>query len=207
MKAEADIVLKYFHELTERQVEQLAVLSNEFQEINRKVNLISRKDAAHLYERHILHSLAIVKYIQFAGGSLVADAGTGGGFPGLPLAVYFPEVHFTLVDSIAKKMNAVQQLADAMKLTNVTAVNSRMEQVNEKFDFVVSRAVAPLKTLKLWLNGKLSNRVAGSGLICLKGGNLDEEIKEAGGFVKRVAVADYFEEDFFKEKFILHTRC
>lgn len=201
------MVLKYFPELSEKQVFQLHVLSNKFQEINANVNLISRKDASNLFERHILHSLSIAKYIQFPVGCHIADAGTGGGFPGLPLAVYFKDVRFTLIDSIAKKTNAVKEMAHAMELNNVIVVNSRIEQVNQTFDYAVSRAVAPLTTLKLWMKGKISGSFSGSGLICLKGGNLDEEIKEVEAPVKLTAVSDYFEEDFFKEKFILHIRC
>lgn len=207
MNQEAGVVLKYFPELSEKQQLQFDKLSNAFRDINSKVNLISRKDETNLFERHILHSLSIARYIQFPAGSRVVDAGTGGGYPGIPLAIYFPEVHFTLVDSIAKKVNAVKEIADLLDLKNVTVLNSRIEQVNETFDFAVSRAVAPLKTLKQWLKGKISNRYPESGLICLKGGNLEEEIKEAGKPVMLKAVADFFEEEFFSGKFILHTKC
>ncbi len=203
MNPEAGVVLKYFPELTEKQKLQFDKLSNAFRDINSKVNLISRKDETNLFERHILHSLSIAKYIQFPAGSRVVDAGTGGGFPGIPLAIYFPEVHFTLVDSIAKKIHAVKEMADLLELKNVTVLNSRIEHVNESFDFAVTRAVAPLKTLKQWMKGKISSRFPESGLICLKGGNLEEEIKEAGKPVKLKKVADYFEEEFFKEKFII----
>ncbi len=203
MNQEAGIILKYFPELSEKQKLQFDKFSKAFRDINSKVNLISRKDESNLFERHILHSLSIAKYIQFPEGSSVVDAGTGGGFPGIPLAIYFPEVHFTLVDSIAKKINAVKEIADLLELGNLTVLNSRIENVNETFDFAVSRAVAPLKTLKQWLKGKISNRFPESGLICLKGGNLKEEIKEAGKPVIRKAVSDFFEEEFFKEKLII----
>ncbi len=203
MNRESGVVLKYFPELSEIQKLQFGQLGRVFPEINSKVNLISRKDVAHLGERHILHSLAIAQYIRFPSGSRVVDVGTGGGFPGIPLAVYFPEVQFTLVDSISKKIHAVKEIADLLELKNVTILNSRIENVDESFDFAVTRAVAPLKTLKQWLKGKISNRFPESGLICLKGGNLEEEINEAGKPVKRKAVSDFFEEDFFKEKFII----
>ncbi len=207
MNPEAGVVLKYFPELSDKQKLQFDKFGNAIREINSKVNLISRKDESNLFERHILHSLSIAKYIRFPAGSRVVDAGTGGGFPGIPLAIYFPEVHFTLVDSIAKKVNAVKKIADLLDLKNVTVLNSRMEQVNESFDFAVTRAVAPLKTLKQWLKGKINNRYSESGLICLKGGNLEEEIKAAGKSVKLKKVADFFEEEFFSGKFILHTKC
>lgn len=188
-------------------MEQFDKLSKVFSEVNSKVNLISRKDETNLVERHVLHSLSIAKYIRFPEDSKVADAGTGGGFPGIPLAVYFPKVHFTLVDSIAKKINAVKEIADVLELGNVTVLHSRIEEVNETFDFAVSRAVAPLKTLRQWMKSKISNRYSESGLICLKGGDLKNEIREAGKPVKLKAVSDFFEEEFYKEKFIVHIKC
>lgn len=203
MNEEAGLIEKYFPDLGDKQKRQFIELGRIFTELNAGVNLVSRKDIGHLYERHILHSLAIARYVRFAAGSRVADVGTGGGFPGLPLAIYFPGVEFTLVDSIAKKINAVKQMAERLQLSNVRVLNERMEHVDERFDYAVSRAVAPVKTLRRWLKGKITGRYADSGLICLKGGNLEEEIREAGCEVKIKPVSDYFEEAFFREKYIV----
>lgn len=178
-----------------------------YKEWNSKVNLISRSDIENLYERHIQHSLAIAKFIQFKPGTQVMDLGTGGGFPGIPLALAFPDVQFTLVDSIGKKIKVVQAIATELKLPNVQAINIRAELVDEKFDFVVTRAVAPLSQLELWSRGKFKKKGINAypnGIIALKGGDLSEELKP---YKKRVWVeplSTWYDSEFFKTKSIVY---
>lgn len=207
-----DIIRKYFDDFTETQLQQFAQLEELYKDWNEKINVISRKDIDSLYERHVLHSLAIAAICGFDDGSEVVDIGTGGGFPGIPLAIFFPEVEFLLSDSIGKKIKVVQEVATAIGLKNVTAVHSRVEEIKGRtFDYAVSRAVAPLGELWKWINplirpGQKSDDLS-NGLICLKGGDLAEEIK-ASGLQKTAqawSVHDIFPEPSFEEKFVIYV--
>ena len=206
-----EIILKYFADFTETQLEQFRQLESLYKEWNEKINVISRKDIDALYEKHVLHSLAIAVMCPFDKGAEVIDIGTGGGFPGIPLAIFFPEVNFVLMDSIGKKIKVVQEVADAIGLKNVTAIHGRVEEIkNRKFDYAVSRAVAPLTDLWRWISpsirmGQKSDDLP-NGLICLKGGDLKQEINDTG--LKRIIQAwkvhDIFPEPAFDEKFIVY---
>lgn len=202
-----ELIAKYFPELTKTQYEQLAALLPLYEEWNRRINVISRKDMTHFYERHVLHSLSIARIFRFVPGSSIMDIGTGGGFPGVPLAVVFPEVRFHLVDSVGKKIKVVNAIQDALVLPNLTAEHNRAEQVKHApFDFVVSRAVAPLKKLYMWAMPHLrSDKTAPPvpGLICLKGGDLAAEISESGCKPRIYELGKYFKEDYFSEKYVL----
>ncbi|MDF9795806.1 16S rRNA (guanine527-N7)-methyltransferase [Catalinimonas alkaloidigena] len=198
----------YFPELSEKQMNQFAQLFDLYQDWNAKINVISRKDIAHIYLHHVLHSLAIAKVSPFKPGTDILDIGTGGGFPGIPLAIMFPKTQFYLVDSIGKKIKVVQAVADAMELKNVRSDHLRAEKVKGKYDFVITRAVAPLKTLYHWSRQKVKTKSQHdlyNGLICLKGGNLDDEVKEVQLNYALYPISDYFKEDYFKEKFVLYV--
>lgn len=205
-----DIILKYFDDFTDKQTQQFAALGDLYKDWNEKINLISRKDIDQLYEKHILHSLALAVVCEFKDGAEVIDIGTGGGFPGIPLAIFFPEVEFLLVDSIGKKIKVVQDVAEKIGLKNVKAVHSRVEDVKgRKFDFAVSRAVAPLGELWKWVSpalrtGHMSEDLP-NGLICLKGGDLRKEIEESGLDAQAWDVHDAFPEPFFEEKYIIYV--
>lgn len=205
-----DIILKYFADFTPGQMKQFAALEALYKDWNEKINVISRKDTEGLYEKHVLHSLSIAAAFEFAPGSQVLDLGTGGGFPGIPLAIYFPEVKFHLADSIGKKIKVVIAVAEELGLTNVTAQHIRAEEIkNRKFDVVVSRAVAPLKDLWHWSKPllKKQNVAAGgpSGLICLKGGDLAQEIFESGCKPRVINIHQIFAEPYFEEKYLLQV--
>jgi 16S rRNA (guanine527-N7)-methyltransferase len=207
-----EIILKYFSEFTDTQLRQLEQLEALYKDWNEKINVISRKDIDALYEKHVLHSLAISAICNFKDGAEVVDIGTGGGFPGIPLAIFFPQVKFLLSDSIGKKIKVVQEVATAIGLKNVTAVHSRVEEIiGKKFDFAVSRAVAPLGELWKWvepsLRGGQKSEELTNGLICLKGGDLKEEIKTSGLEKKAQAwsVYDIFPEPSFEEKYIIYV--
>jgi 16S rRNA (guanine527-N7)-methyltransferase len=207
-----EIIKKYFTDFNADQIQKFEALEGLYQEWNEKINVISRKDINALYEKHVLHSLAIAVICNFSAGARVVDIGTGGGFPGIPLAIFFPEVHFVLSDSIGKKIKVVQEVAQAIGLKNVTAIHSRVEDLKQKnFDFAVSRAVAPLGDLWQWVNGHLlkgsQSEELDNGLICLKGGDLDKEINDSGLKSKIQAwnVHDIFPEENFNEKYILYV--
>lgn len=203
-----EIILKYFSDLSEHQKRQFEDLYALYEDWNAQINVVSRKEFHLFYERHVLHSLSIAAIADFEDGSKVLDVGTGGGFPGIPLAIVFPKCQFHLVDSIGKKIKVVQGVADALGLPNIVAEQVRMEQVSDKYDVVVTRAVAPLVKLKNWLNGKLNanSKKAVSGLICLKGGDLTEEIIEARVKADLYNISELFEEEFFETKKIVWVK-
>ncbi|HEY8388072.1 MAG TPA: 16S rRNA (guanine(527)-N(7))-methyltransferase RsmG [Parasegetibacter sp.] len=203
------VLLDYFDDFTETQLRQFEALDGLYKDWNSKINVISRKDIDGLYEKHVLHSLSIAAVVEFKPGTTVIDIGTGGGFPGIPLAIFFPETTFHLVDSINKKLKVVQDVADVIGLKNVTVQHTRAEEIKGRnFDFAVSRAVAPLKDLWRW-SSPLIKRGADSeiqnGLICLKGGDLHQEIAESGCRPKMVHLYDLFPREYFLEKFLLHV--
>lgn len=203
-----ELIEKYFgKELTGRQREQFAALYEAYAEWNAKINVISRKDFDSLYLKHVLHSLAIAEVCRFDAGARICDVGSGGGFPAVPLAVMFPEAGFTAVDSIRKKTEVIKGVAEAVGLENITVVNGRAEEINARFDYVVSRAVTDMKTLLQWTWGKIEKGKKGTlpnGIICLKGGDLAEELALAGKKFTVFSVSDYFEEEFFDTKKIIY---
>ncbi len=213
-----EIILKYFSDFTEKQIEQFKLLESLYKDWNEKINVISRKDIDSLYEKHVLHSLSIAAVFNFEPGAEIIDIGTGGGFPGIPLAIFFPEVKFHLVDSIGKKLKATEAVAENIGLKNVTTQHTRAEEIkNRKFDFTISRAVAPLKDLWTWSKPllksqklKIENQTINigysPGLICLKGGDLAKEIQESGTKPYIVEISSLFSEEFFREKFLLFVR-
>ena len=200
------IIYKYFPDLTDLQKQQIEKLQHLYQDWNVKINVVSRKDIDELYLRHVLHSLAIAKFQKFNPGAEVLDVGTGGGFPGIPLAILYPETHFTLVDAIGKKIKVVQEVVAGLEIENVTAVNSRVEEIKGQFDFIVSRAVAAMPTFTHWVKGKIkkkSEHERKNGILYLKGGDLEEELKE----YRTVEVYDLsaiFEEEFFETKKLVY---
>lgn len=206
-----NVISKYFPDLTQNQIQQFTALKDLYAEWNEKINVISRKDMVNFYEHHVLHSLAIAKKFYFPDEYEVMDLGAGGGLPGIPLAIYFPKVKFHLVDGINKKLKVAHEIVNAVGLANVTTHHIRVEEIHhKKFDIVVSRAVAPLKDLCKWCkplikssNVKIKNF---KGLVCLKGGDLNNEITESGCSVQIYDIDKIFEEDFFKEKYILYAR-
>lgn len=204
-----ETIQKYFSDFSDKQAEQFAQLKNLYEAWNEKINVISRKDIGSLYEKHVLHSLAIAAVVEFRPGTEIVDIGTGGGFPGIPLAIFFPEVKFHLADSINKKLKVVEGVAQAIQLQNVTVQHTRAEGIRDrKFDFAVSRAVAPLKDLWSWskpLLKKENKNELKNGLICLKGGDLSKEISESRLRPNVFEIEKIFEEDFFKEKYALHV--
>jgi 16S rRNA (guanine527-N7)-methyltransferase len=202
-------ILHYFSDFTPAQTQQFAALENLYKEWNEKINVISRKDTDKIYLHHVLHSLSIAAITDFKDGCEIIDIGCGGGFPGIPLAIFFPNVHFHMVDSVGKKLKVVQGVAEAVGLTNVTVQHTRAEDIkNRKFDFAISRAVAPLKELWVWakpLLKKENKNTLNNGLICLKGGDLHQEISESGTKPRMMSVYDIFPEEYFKEKYVLHV--
>ena len=205
----SDILLKYFPKITPLQQTQFARLQELYTLWNGQINVISRKDIDLLYERHVLHSLGIAKVMAFLPGENVLDVGTGGGFPGIPLAILFPQTNFHLVDSIGKKIKVVTEVARALELNNVKATHARAEEIKEQFDFVVSRAVTQLKDFYPWVKGKfnrLSNNELPNGILYLKGGDLTQEIADAGLTVQQFFLKDYFDEEFFETKQVIYVK-
>jgi 16S rRNA (guanine527-N7)-methyltransferase len=215
-----ELITTYFSDFTERQLEQFDALKDLYTEWNSKINVISRKDIDSLYQKHVLHSLSIAAVFEWKAGMEVIDIGTGGGFPGIPLAIFFPKTNFHLVDSIGKKIKVVQEVKESLGLHNVTTQHTRAEDIkNRRFDTAVSRAVAPLKELLVWsrplLKKKPSQAIAASpspertheqsvhGLICLKGGDLAQEILESNSRPLSIEIYNLFKEEYFKEKYIL----
>jgi 16S rRNA (guanine527-N7)-methyltransferase len=201
------VIRKYFPEITGEQTKQLDAFGELYAGWNAKINVISRRDIANLYERHVLHSLSIARFIRFTAGTRVMDAGTGGGFPGIPLAVLYPEVRFHLVDGIGKKINVAQSVADTVGLKNVTTRHCRIEEEKARFDFVVSRAVMTLHGLVRLVGkniGQEQRNALPNGLICLKGGDLQKELVPFGKQVICTMVSDYFDEPFFETKKIIY---
>lgn len=204
-----EVILKYFEELTPKQIEQFGKFGELYPEWNSKINVISRKDIENLYVNHILHSLSIAKFISFANGSSILDFGTGGGFPAIPLAVMFPNVKFLLVDRIAKKLRVAEDIANKIGLTNVQIKHGDIKEVKGKFDFIVSRAVMDFNDmipLIKGLVGKESKNAIDNGVICLKGGDLEKELTKFNGKVVVKDIKNYFEEDFFETKKIVYMK-
>lgn len=201
-------ILKYFPNLTERQIEQFRMLDELYHDWNSKINVISRKDIDNLYEHHVLHSLGIADYIRFKPGTEIMDLGTGGGFPGIPLAIMFPECKFHLVDSIGKKIKVCTAVAEALGLENVTTRHCRAEEEKRQFDFVVSRAVMPLMDLIKIIRKnikKAQKNALPNGLICLKGGELDKETMPMKNHVTISSLSDVFHEEFFETKKVVYV--
>ncbi|MBA6153355.1 16S rRNA (guanine(527)-N(7))-methyltransferase RsmG [Gelidibacter maritimus] len=200
------LIRNYFPDLSEIQLQQFEQLETLYKDWNLKINVVSRKDIDELYLRHVLHSLAIAKLISFKPGSEVMDVGTGGGFPGIPLAIMFPETNFHLVDSIAKKLKVVDEVVEGLQLTNVKTSHSRVEELNGTYDFIVSRAVAAMPTFVRWVKGKIAKKQQHelkNGIIYLKGGDLAEELQDFPK-AKVYALSEYYKEDFFETKKLVH---
>ncbi len=201
------LITHYFPKLSERQLDQFNALEGLYQEWNAKINVISRKDMDHFYERHVLHSLGIARLLKFTPGSRILDVGTGGGFPGIPLAILFPETEFHLVDSIGKKIRVVDEVARELGLGNVTAEQVRAEQVKDTYDFVVSRAVTRMKPFLQWIRRNIRKdyrNTLENGVLYLKGGDLVEELAEIKRPYTLYPLSDWFEEEFFTTKSVVH---
>ena len=204
----SEIIKKYFPHLTHRQEEQIAALDVLYHDWNAKINVVSRKDIDNLYEHHILHSLAIARRIRFRKGTNVLDFGTGGGFPGIPLAILFPESNFKLIDGTGKKVKVAKEVADSIGLDNVLPVHQRGEEEKGKFDFIVSRAVMPLPDLMKIVRKNIArdqHNALPNGVMVLKGGNLDEELKPFRKIAERTELSQWFDEAWFKEKYLVYV--
>jgi 16S rRNA (guanine527-N7)-methyltransferase len=203
-----ELITRYFDDFTPAQLAQLSGLEAAYQEWNAKINVVSRKDIDQIYLHHVLHSLSIAAIAEWTPGTQVIDIGCGGGFPTVPLAIFFPEVRFYAVDSIAKKLKVVDAVCEMVGIKNIETKHTRVEDIkNKKFDYAVSRAVAPLKDLWRWANPVLIKKPnQPNGLICLKGGDLHQEIFESGTRPKMMPIYDIFKEDYFKEKYIIQVK-
>ncbi|MEY4383523.1 MAG: rRNA ((527)-N(7))-methyltransferase [Bacteroidota bacterium] len=204
----AQIIKKYFPQITEKQLKQFELLFPLYEEWNEKINVVSRKDIENLMEHHVLHSLAIAKFIPFNVGTEILDVGTGGGFPGIPLAIMFPDCQFTLIDSIGKKIKVVEEVSKALGLKNVLAIHGRAEQLTTDYEFIVSRAVTRMSPFYEWVKHKINKNnyhKIKNGLLCLKGGDLEEELAEFGRKNKVVELYTYFEEPFFETKKLVYV--
>lgn len=203
-----ELITQYFADFTPAQIAQFTALDNAYQEWNAKINVISRKDIDHIYLHHVLHSLSIAAIVEWENGTQVIDIGCGGGFPCVPLAIFFPDVQFLAVDSIGKKLKVVDAVCEIAGIKNITTRHARVEDIkNKKFDYAISRAVAPLKDLWHWANPLLQKKTnQPGGLICLKGGDLHQEIFESGVRPKMMSIYDIFQEDYFKEKYIIQVK-
>lgn len=205
----AELIVKYFPHLSQRQTEQFEALWELYADWNAKINVVSRKDFGSLYLHHVLHSLAIARVCRFDDGAAVADVGCGGGFPGIPLAIMFPGANFTAVDSIAKKIAVVKGVAQSLGLTNIEPLNIRFEQLPRRFDYVVSRAVTDSRTLTGWVWDKIVRGQHGTlpnGILCLKGGELAEELALTGKRWNIYEISDFFDEEFFATKKVVYTQ-
>jgi len=201
------LIQQYFNDLSRAQLIQLEKLESLYKYWNSKINLVSRKDISSLYLRHVLHSLAIAKFIQFKKGTNIIDVGTGGGFPGVPLAILFPDAKFHLVDSTKKKVRVVDAVSKELSLKNVTTQCKRVEDINDKFDFILARAVADMSTILKWTENNISpnsNNVVPNGIIALKGGDLDKELSRIQN-KKIVAINDYFDDHYFINKKLVYV--
>lgn len=201
-----DTILKHFPELSKKQEQQFQLMGSLYKDWNQKINVVSRKDIDELYLRHVLHSLGIAKVQSFLPGSKILDVGTGGGFPGIPLAILYPEVDFHLVDSIGKKIKVVEEVVEGLQLKNVKATNARVEGVSGNYDFIVSRAVAQMETFVHWVKGKIAKNSVHelkNGILYLKGGDLTEELK-VYTTATIYPLKDYFEDEFFDTKSVVH---
>ncbi len=202
-----ELIKKYFPGITYEQSKRFEQLESLYNEWNAKINVISRKDIDSLYEKHVLHSLSIAKFINFTSGTKILDVGTGGGFPGIPLAIFFPEADFHLVDSIGKKIKVVNEVAASLKLTNVTTEQTRAENLKGHYDFVVSRAVTKLPEFVPWIQKNISDKQKNAlpnGVLYLKGGNIDSEIRKYHKIVFVQDISSYFKEEFFKTKKLIY---
>ncbi len=205
--AEASVITQYFTDLTPRQWQQYEQLLPLYREWNEKINVISRKDIENLYVNHVLHSLGIAKVISFLPGAEILDVGTGGGFPGIPLAIRFPETQFHLVDSIGKKITVVREVSKALGLVNVSCEQIRAEQLKDKYDFIVSRAVTQMKEFYGWVHNKVKRESAhdlDNGILYLKGGDLDEELNQLKRPYRLYELTDFFQEEFFETKKVVY---
>jgi 16S rRNA (guanine527-N7)-methyltransferase len=203
------LLSSYFPDLSPKQIQQFEALEGLYQNWNAQINVISRKDTDHFYERHVLHSLAIAKIVQFLPGSSVLDIGTGGGFPGIPLAILFPEVQFHLVDSIGKKIKVVQEVATSLGLQNVQASHARAETIKDRYDFIVSRAVTQMPVFLTWVKGKSAKKNLHNlknGVLYLKGGDLSEELAGLRYPVKEFPISEYYKEEFFETKKVVYVQ-
>lgn len=204
-----DRILHYFPNLSEEQIDKLSKLKELYTYWNEQINVISRKDTNNFYERHVLHSLAISKVVQFKPGTKVMDIGTGGGFPGIPLAIIFPECDFLLVDSIGKKIKVVNEVTKALELDNVRGTHERAEKINEQFDFIVSRAVTAMPKFLNWTKGKFLKEHKNdfkNGIFYLKGGDLKEEMATVNKAVQYFNISDFYQEEFFETKKVVYVR-